>query len=295
MKNRIHLPSWLLAIITIGVLTGCSASTQASSNLSSTPNIACLFAAHLSNALLMIGMPVALAIVLGKRWKLGARLWFIGAATFILSQVGHIPFNALFTSVVNRTALVNMSTGAALVFNSIYIGLSAGLFEELCRYGMFRWWAKDARSWRKGVLAGAGHGGIEAIIFGSIALFTFVQFALARTADLAQPQVAAYWSTSWYGSMLGALQRLFAIPTQIAFSLIVMQAFIRRQSFWLWLAVIYHAALDGLVTYVSATAGTLPAYVFMAVFALVNVFLIFRLRRSEPGQATTLPDAIPAR
>jgi len=43
-----------------------------------------LFLAHLLNGLLMIAMPVGLAIFLTTRWKLGWRLWLIGAATFIL-------------------------------------------------------------------------------------------------------------------------------------------------------------------------------------------------------------------
>ena len=45
-----------------------------------------LFFAHLLNALLMIGMPLGLVIYLTRTWKLGWRLWFIGAATFILHR-----------------------------------------------------------------------------------------------------------------------------------------------------------------------------------------------------------------
>jgi uncharacterized membrane protein YhfC len=122
-----------------------------------------LFFAHLLNALLMIGMPLGLVIYLTRTWKLGWRLWFIGAATFILSQVGHIPFLRISSLIMNRPPLVNvflrMSPASLILFNGIFVGLAAGLFEELFRYGMYRWWAKDARSWRTGILTGAGHGG----------------------------------------------------------------------------------------------------------------------------------------
>ncbi len=261
-----------------------------------------IFLAHLLNSLLMIAIPVGLAIFLAVRWKLGARLWLIGAATFILSQIGHIPFNALFTLVVNPTPLTKMSSETALIFNAVYVGLSAGLFEELFRYEMFHWWAKDARSWRKGVLTGAGHGGAEAIIFGAIALYTFVHFAYLRNADLSkivpvgqlaqtQQQVSGYWSMPWFNSLQGALQRLFSIPTHIAMAMLVLQTFTRRQWFWVWLAVLYHAAMDTGATLLSGLGGALPAYAFMCVFAIVNLFLIFRLRQPEPVQENPPPSA----
>jgi uncharacterized membrane protein YhfC len=264
-----------------------------------------LFFVHLLNGLLMVAMPVGLAVFLTARWKLSARLWFIGAATFILSQVGHIPFNALATLVLARTPLKNMTQDAALIFNSAFLGLSAGLFEEFSRYAMYRWWAKDARSWRKGVLAGAGHGGAEAIILGAIVLYGFVQLAYLRNADLskifpadqlalATKQVAAYWSTAWYLSLLGALERAFAIPVHIALSVLVLQTFLRRQGFWVWLAVLYHAALDAGAVWISVRGGALPTEAFAGVFALLSLLLIFILRRPEPAEENLPPPAPPA-
>ena len=263
-----------------------------------------LFFAHLLNGLLMIAMPVGLAIFLTARWKLGARLWLIGAATFILSQVGHIPFNALATLVLNRTPLANMTPEAALIFNAVFLGLSAGLFEELFRYGMFRWWAKDARSWRKGVLAGAGHGGAEAIILGALVLYAFLQLVYLRNADiskvvpaaqlaLTQQQVSAYWSMSWYASLLGALERLFTIPTQIALAVLVLQTFTRKQWFWVWLAVLYHAALDAGAVWLSVHSGSLPTEVLAGAFALISLLLIFLLRQPEPLEDNLPPSSPP--
>ncbi|HEY5119575.1 MAG TPA: YhfC family glutamic-type intramembrane protease [Anaerolineales bacterium] len=264
-----------------------------------------LFFAHLLNGLLMIAMPVGLAIFLTARWKLGARLWLIGAATFILSQVGHIPFNALAGLVLNRTGLAKMTPEAQLIFNAVFLGLSAGLFEEFFRYGMFRWWAKDARSWRKGVLAGAGHGGAEAIILGAIVLYAFVQLVYLRNADiskvvpaaqlaLTQQQVSAYWSMSWYASLLGALERLFTIPTQIALAVLVLQTFTRKQWFWVWLAVLYHAALDAGAVWLSVHGGSLPTEVLAGAFALISLLLILLLHQPEPPEENLPPPIPPA-
>ena len=252
-----------------------------------------LFWAHLLNGLLMIAMPIGLAIYLTRRWKLGWRLWFIGAGTFILSQVGHIPFNSAAGALLNRTAMVDWSKPNQLIFNAIFLGLSAGLFEELFRYGMFRWWAKDARSWRKGVLAGAGHGGVEAIILGILVLYSFMQLAAYRNVDLAaivpaaqlevaQGQITTYWSATWYASLLGALERFFTIPVQIAFSVIVMQTFTRKQWFWVWLAVLYHALIDASVVYLLQPLGMYGVEALAGGFAVLSVIIIFSLRQPEP-------------
>lgn len=258
-----------------------------------------LFFAHLLNALLMIAMPLGLAVYLTRKWKLGWRLWFIGAATFVLSQVGHIPFLRFISSLLNRPPLVNvflrMSPSNVLIFNGVVVGLAAGLFEELFRYGMYRWWAKDARSWRKGILTGAGHGGAEALIFGGLALYSFFQLAAYRNIDLsaaipasqlpaAGAQVAAYWSTAWYDAFLPSFERLSAILIQISMAVLVLQTFTRRQWFWVWLAVLYHALIDFFT--VPAAAGYFSKYAAEAIvggFAILSVIIIFALRRPQPG------------
>ncbi len=202
-----------------------------------------LFLAHLLNGLLMVGMPIGLGIYLTRRFHIGWRLWWIGAATFVISQIGHIPFNSWLTSLFQSGALPQPPAAWIPYFNPVVLGLSAGLFEELSRTAVYAWWAKDGRSWRRGVLMGAGHGGIEAIILGALVLYTFLQMAALRTVDLttifpptqvaaAQSQVSAYWSASVPASLLGAVERLFTIPTQICFSIIVLQAFTRRQPAW---------------------------------------------------------------
>ena len=252
-----------------------------------------LFWAHLFNGLLMMVMPIGLAIYLSQRWKLGWGLWLIGAATFILSQVGHIPFNAAAGGILNKTSLVDWPRTSQIIFNAVFAGLSAGLFEELSRYAMFRWWTKDARSWKKGVLAGAGHGGAEAIILGGLVFFSFLQLVAYRNLDLstvvpadqlevAKAQIAAYWSATWYDSLLGAVERFFTIPTQIALAVLVVQTFIRKQWFWVWLAVLYHALADASTILLVRPLGMYWTEVLIGGFAVISIIIIFSLRQPDP-------------
>ena len=258
-----------------------------------------LFFAHLLNGLLMIAMPVGLAIYLTSHWKLGGRIWWIGAATFILSQIGHIPFNWLAGKILNQTGLVAWNSTSQLIFNAVFLGVSAGIFEEGARYLVMRWWAKDVRSWRKGVLFGAGHGGAEAIILGAITLYAFLQLVAIKNADLsklfpanqlaiAQRQVQAYWSATWYASMLGALERFFTIPCQIAMAVMVMQVFIRKNIGWLFGAIGYHALLDGVAVIGQKYLSPISLEGVIGIFAILSVVIIFLLRQPEPPEVIPL-------
>jgi len=264
-----------------------------------------LYVTSFLNGFLMIAMPVALAITLTRRWKLGWRFWLVGAAVFILSQVGHIPFLYWLTGLFKSNILPNPPAAWKDVFNAVLLGLLAGLFEELARYAMFRWWLKDARSWRKGVLAGAGHGGAEAISLGVIVLLAYVNFVILRNpaamatvpagqVDAITAQVATYWSQPWYASLMGALERFLTIPVQICFSVIVLQTFTRKQWFWVWLAVLFHAVIDTTAVLAVPALGIYWTEVIVACFSVLSVLIIFRLRQPEPKEPTpTAPAPAP--
>jgi uncharacterized membrane protein YhfC len=80
--------------------------------------------------------------------------------TFVVSQIGHIPFNWL---ILERWELVPTDTAvlSSLIIFALFLGLSAGVFEEGARYLTYRFWAKEARTWGKGLMLGAGHGALR--------------------------------------------------------------------------------------------------------------------------------------
>jgi uncharacterized membrane protein YhfC len=262
---------------------------------------------HFLNGLLMAAMPAGLGIYLTRRFHLGWRIWLIGAATFILSQVGHIPFNQGLTLLFQRGILPSPPVEWRLPFNAVVLGLSAGLWEELARYSAYRWWAKDARSWRKGVLLGAGHGGAEALILGLLVLYAFAQMLALRGQDLTrllgnqltpqqllalQDQFNAYWSAPWAATLVGAVERAFTIPVQITLSVIVLQAFVRGQFRWVWLAIGWHALMDAVSVLASNKIGIYGTEAVIALLALVSLAILFALRRPEPeAEADNEPSA----
>jgi uncharacterized membrane protein YhfC len=262
-----------------------------------------LFFAHLLNGFLMIALPAGLAIYLTWRWKLGGRIWWIGAGTFILSQIGHIPFNIIASRLLNRTGMIAWDPAIQLGFNAVFLGLSAGFFEEGARYLVLRRWAKNARTWHKGVLFGAGHGGAEAIILGILVLYGFIQLAVVRNVDLstiiqsnqlatARTQINVYWSMPWYAALYGALERLFTIPCQIALAVLVTQVFIRKQIGWLFAAIGYHSLLDGVAVFGQKYLSSLQLEGVIGLFSITSIVIIFLLRTPEPVEINLPADPV---
>ena len=264
-----------------------------------------LYITYPLSGILIITLVFALAIFLIRKYGLRWRLFFIGAIGFLISQILHIPFNALVLNPLIKNQIqpsLPEILGSALT--ALLLGLSAGLFEEFARYGLYRWWAKDARSWVKGVLLGTGWGGIEAILVAGIILATFFQMIALRGVDLssvvpaeqielAQQQVESYWSIPWHLSMLGFVERSFAIPIQISLSVLVLQVFTRGQSRWLWFAIGWHTLIDSAAVFV-LTMWKDFAWIFYAVEALAGIFaivalvIIFAQKEPEPEPEPTL-------
>ena len=239
------------------------------------------------NGLLMILMPVLLAVYLARKFGVSWRIWGIGCATFIFSQVGHIPFNYGLDYLFQF--LPQFPEGVGLFLNSVILGLSAGLWEEIARYATYRWWARDARSWSKALMLGAGHGGIEAILLGLLVLLGFVNVVAATNMDLnaalppeqaqlAQEQIQSYWSAPWYATLLGAVERFFALIIHLSLSVLVLQVFTRKQIRWLWLAVLWHALIDGIAVYTIVVWGPYETEAMVAGLALVSLAIILLLR-----------------
>lgn len=253
------------------------------------------------NFALMLVIPIGVAVFIRRRTGAPWRLFFIGAVTFVLSQVFHIPFNW----VVQRAGLLpgDMQSWANLLITATFLGLSAGLFEETARYLTYRYWAKDARSWSRGLMLGAGHGGIEAILLGLLGAVNIVGLLItlnneallsAIPADqqtILNATVANLLATPWYGLLLGAAERVFAIAAHLALSVMVLQVFLRGSLRWLFLAIGYHAVLNMIAVVAVTRVGPYATEGLLAVYSLLSLFIIFRLRAPDP--APVEPEPLP--
>ena len=155
------------------------------------------------------------------------------------------------------------------------------------------------------MMLGAGHGGIEAIILGVLVMANYIFMLVARSADLSNlvppdqigllnQQVTFYWSMPWYMTLLGGLERIFAIIFHLSASLLVLQAFLRRNFNWVWLAVLWHALLDAVAVFVNETWGPLATELVLAWMALISVAIIIWLHQPASEEEGDEEEASPA-
>jgi uncharacterized membrane protein YhfC len=256
------------------------------------------------NPVLMILLGLGVGILVSHRFRQDWRLYGIGAATFVIAQVFHIPFNQFaLNPALQDLSLAGGLGGWNLVWVSIALGLSAGVFEETARYLVYRFWIKHARTWKAGLMFGAGHGGIEAILVGVLALLTVFQMMAVRNGDLstlvqpeqlelAQAQVAAFWETPWYIFLLGAYERIMAISFHLAAAILVLQAFLRNNKLWVGAAILWHTSFNATVLFVAQTYGAVQAEGVATIFGVASLWMLFRLRTNDESDTEIVPPSL---
>ena len=245
------------------------------------------------NFSLMILMPLALAVYLTRKFKAEWRLFGVGILTFIISQVFHIPFNLwMLNPLLEKTKLQFNQSGFPLFMLALCYGLSAGLFEEITRYLGYRVSIKDERDWKSALMYGAGHGGIESILIGILALFTLIRLVSlqgidlstivdAKYLELARSQVEIYWEAPWHLILLGAVERLIAICFHLSATVLVLQSFRRKNISWLALAVLWHTLLDAIAVFASQIWNPYITEGLLLVMGFLSIGIVFKLRSPD--------------
>jgi uncharacterized membrane protein YhfC len=252
-----------------------------------------LNATFLIEIAIMLAVPVALGLFLRRRWGLPWTLLFAGAVAFIGSQVVHLPLNYGLTALFRLDWMPKPLEVWQLPFNAVVLGLTAGLCEETARYLVYRFWQKDARSWREALVFGAGHGGVESIIIGLLVVVTLVSMAALRGVDMSQlglptdqtaevvRQVEEFWATPVYMPLLAAAERLMAILLHLSLAALVMQVFVRQRLWPLWVAMGWHALVDAVAVYVNGTWGAVASEASLAILSLGSAAILWATHHAE--------------
>jgi len=216
---------------------------------------------------LMILLPVVAAVVWRRRYPVRWALFGVGMLTFVGSQVYHLPLNNWLTDL----GLIGEigPDKPNLLATSLVLGFSAGLSESVARaigyWLLFRW--RKAETWADGVMAGLGHGGIEAMVIGGVLTAVSVSSLWAlRETDLTtlgipaeQLPLVAQQMERFLGAphlaFVPLLERLIAMTLHVILSVLVWQAFKRRNALYFGLAVLYHAIFDAAAVYASQFIG----------------------------------------
>jgi len=265
--------------------------------------------AYVLSILGMVLLPIVLAVILRRHYRVFWILFVAGTLTFIGSQVVHLPLNSWLGDIGLLPDSFEPG-GIPLWRTALILGLSAGICEELARaigYAVVRW----ARSFEDGIMLGLGHGGIEAMLFGGVLTASTVSTLLnlggvdLDTLNLSAAQLEVLslqrqlFSASPLYAIAPLIERALAITAQVTLSIIVLQAFKRKNMLFLLLAIGYHAMLDGVAVYIAGSTHlvwtTWLAFVIMLVPAWIWLIRLWRARNRELamlGEKTPAPPSL---
>ena len=240
---------------------------------------------------LEIAIPLALGYWIVRRFGVSWRVFGLGALFFIVVQVIHAPL-AVVTQTPLYLAALPFGTTAAVAVLAVYLGLLAGLFEEVGRYLVYSYYfrRRDISLTRETALQfGAGWGGVESIIVALLVLSSMVTYILL-TSDGSLPflpddpavmaQIEPLRNIAPFEILMGLAERIMTITLHIAWSLMVLVAVVHGRKALLALAVIWHAAVDAAAVFFVQTQGVLVTEAVVFVFALAGLaYILMQWRR----------------
>lgn len=231
--------------------------------------------------------------------------WLLGAAGFFVMQI------IIRTPTLNLLATTQGFTSFAtehFVLYCLIMAFTAALFEVIGRYAVAKFMSKNL-TFERGIAAGLGHGGIEAIvIIGMTYLNNLVYISMINsgTFDGVVEQTAALGvdTTSLLAIkdnllnmnsamfLLAGYERILTMILHVALSLAVCY-FVSRKEDWkgILICLICHCFVDFVAPFVngcatqymgnllSTTTAYIIAYVFLTIVALASIYAIRKMNK----------------
>lgn len=251
------------------------------------------------SALLSIGVPVALLFVFRK--KIGAKIVpaLVGAATFLVFAMGLE--QVMHTLVLKPQPDGSTWMAAYPIWYMIYGSLAAGVFEETGRFLSFKLLKRRYGGIGTGLNYGVGHGGIEAILLGGVAMVnTLAMSVFANSGNIAQltsgpngqlvaAQIQGIAATPSAMFLVSGFERMSALTIHISLSVIVFYSVYENRRLWLYpLAILLHALIDAPAALMQAgvlqNVLALEAMVFGYAVAMALI-AVYTHRKLKPAQA----------
>ena len=243
------------------------------------------------SVIIALVLPVALAIYLYKRFQISLRALLVGALVFFVFQMTlRLPLLSWLGQMEWYRNLVLGQSWVNYLYLSVFLAISAGVFEEVGRFLGFKYLLRNELEWKNGLAFGTGHGGIESILLVGMTMLNNIiisqlinagefesQIGSKIPAAVAQSIKESLINTpSWLFAM-GGLERILAVIIQISFSLLVLKGVMTKRYRYLIYAVLLHTVVDipaGLYQMKVINIGI--AEFITAIFAGIAFFWIFK-------------------
>ncbi len=236
-------------------------------------------------------LPVVIFIFIQKKYKKSVKVFLLGALAFFVSQI------VLRIPIINNI-LPQFTWYIAFQIKYpylywIFLGLTAGIFEELGRLILIKFFMKKNRRFIDSISFGLGHGAIEAMIITGITYITMLVFAImintggiGAKLNLPQEAINAIYAQitalSPLDAIMGGIERIIAMGIHIGLTVIIFEGVIKNKAaIYFIIAVLIHAAIDSSIGFMSQMFG-FSVLAMEAVFAVMSAALmlyVYRARR----------------
>ncbi|MFA9377007.1 MAG: YhfC family intramembrane metalloprotease [Lachnotalea sp.] len=233
--------------------------------------------------LICFGIPIGGFVILNKREHKMTKAFLLGAATFFIFQIVlRIPI--LSYVLPNQTWYIILSSHK--VAYSLFLGITAALFEEIGRFIVIKYALKR---WREsdGIAFGLGHGGIEAILLVGINYFLFLISTLLLRfgssdlvkqvfGDLLSAQLVTIINTTSSATILVAgLERFLTMIIHIGMTMLVFHGLKKGKAvLYLLIAILVHTILDSAVG-ILPLLGIGMAGIELFIFVIASILLVY--------------------
>lgn len=228
-------------------------------------------------------VPVVGAIILMRRKKGAGRAFFFGLLAFSVSQLLiRVP---ILTLVLPRFAWFGVLQLSPWAYGS-FLGLTAGLFEEVARWIAIRFFLKERTDFEHGLAFGLGHGGIENMaLVGPNYIATLIAVLAGQGALLGDIGGASVF--------ISVGERLYAMAFHVGASLLVMYGIREGKALvYLLAAVMLHTVMDAAVVILPNVfgAGVLEVEIWGAAVGILTLVLGILCYRRKGGRLKGLAD-----
>lgn len=239
----------------------------------------------LFDALLCFGIPIIGILLLRRRADRVLKPFLLGMAAFVISQMLlRIPLLQLVLPNFKWFLSLQVQTYAY----GLFLGLSAGVFEESARLIFLKYFLKGRTSLTDGLAFGFGHGGIEAMLLVGINSIAALILYPMGNLNLA--------GSGYLTLLLGGIERIFAISFHIGATLVVLYGIRVHKAFrYVILSILLHGLTDSLIVILPAAfaIGTigLELYVMIISFMVLAFGIWLFKRHGKEAPAETMHES----
>lgn len=236
-------------------------------------------------------LPVVIFIFIQKKYKKSLKAFLLGASAFFVSQI------VLRIPIINNI-LPQFTWYIAFQMKYpylywIFLGLTAGIFEELGRLILIKFFMKKNRRFIDSISFGLGHGAIEAMLITGITYITMLVFAImintgtleAKLSNLPQAAINAIYTQctglSPLDAIMGGIERIIAMGIHIGLTVIIFEGVVKNKAtIYFIIAVLIHAVIDSSIGFMSQMFG-FSIITMEAVFAIMSAALILYVYKAK--------------